>query len=99
MTNELRNQPNPFSESTTILYRTDEEGTATLWVADATGKTVLTQVNHFVPGNNKVTIHRQDIGSKAGVYFYQIEFNGTLKSGKCCWLNKPKCSFYKIDLI
>ncbi|MBK8110048.1 MAG: T9SS type A sorting domain-containing protein [Saprospiraceae bacterium] len=82
MTNELRNQPNPFSESTTILYRTDEEGTATLWVADATGKTVLTQVNHFVPGNNKVTIHRQDIGSKAGVYFYQIEFNGTLKSGK-----------------
>jgi hypothetical protein len=82
MTTELRNQPNPFSESTTILYRTDVEGTATLWVADATGKTVLTQVNHFVPGNNKVTIHRQDIGSKAGVYFYQIEFNGTLKSGK-----------------
>lgn len=80
--NELRNQPNPFSEATTILYRSQTEGTATLWVSDATGKTVFTQQNQFVPGNNKVTIHRQDLSDRAGVYFYQIEFNGTLKSGK-----------------
>ena len=79
---DLRNHPNPFSETTTIHYRTQTEGTATLWVSDATGRTVLSQQHHFVPGNNKVTIHRQDLGDKVGVYFYQIEFNGTLKSGK-----------------
>ncbi|MBK8700426.1 MAG: T9SS type A sorting domain-containing protein [Saprospiraceae bacterium] len=78
----LRNHPNPFTESTTIQYKSTDAGTATLWIADATGKTVMTQTNEFNAGSNKVVISRNDLGGRPGVYFYQIELNGTLKSGK-----------------
>ena len=81
-TSLVKSHPNPFSESTTIQLNAEESGAALLKIADAAGKIVYQSSTNFVKGLNKMIVNRNDLGGKAGVYFYQIENQGHVFNGK-----------------
>lgn len=67
-----QNQPNPFSNETSISFRLPESGRATLRVYSAEGRLVKTVIGDFAEGNNAITFRKDDFGGK-GVYYYELE--------------------------
>lgn len=80
-----QNYPNPFSESTTIHWKTPAAGWQTVKVYDFLGKEVATLVDGFLPaGQHEIVFNpkTQNKGTdlKPGFYFYQLMFRDN--SGK-----------------
>jgi len=80
------NHPNPFNPSTRICYETTEPGMVDLRIYDVSGREVATVVcESQTPGSHQVTWDsRNSKGDKvsAGVYFYQLNLNGTADTKK-----------------
>ncbi len=67
-----QNEPNPFTQATTIGFDLPTHGEATLTVFDVSGK-VITQVQRdFEKGFNQITLNKSDI-PVAGILYYQLE--------------------------
>ncbi len=77
----IKNHPNPFSEYTTLQFAAQNDGTATLKVMDATGKLIYKNQEQFVKGTNKIIVKKEHLSGHNGIYFYQLEINGTIHSG------------------
>ena len=80
------NYPNPFNPSTTIMYDIPEAGYTRLFIYDLLGREVAILVNKKIDagyynvrwdGRNQ---YGQSVG--AGVYFYQIQSNGFIRTHK-----------------
>ena len=80
------NYPNPFNPSTTIMYDIPEAGYTRLFIYDLLGREVAILVNKKIDagyynvrwdGRNQ---YGQSVG--AGVYFYQIQSTGFIRTHK-----------------
>ncbi|MDP1622508.1 MAG: T9SS type A sorting domain-containing protein, partial [Bacteroidales bacterium] len=71
------NYPNPFANSTKIVYTLPESGNVTLVITDMFGKTVRTLVDDFqVAGTYSIPVVAADLNLSSGVYLYRIEATG-----------------------
>ncbi len=77
----LKNQPNPFSNYTTISYQIIENGLVSLKVFDANGRVVSTLVNeNQTAGNYEIGFDASELAE--GIYYYTIESNNQVKTNK-----------------
>ncbi len=75
------NYPNPFNPATTISYFLNKNSNVTLKVYDVLGKEISVLVNDNLPaGKHKYKFSGNGLSS--GVYFYQIDVSGKIKTGK-----------------
>ena len=76
-----QNYPNPFNPSTIIQFALPKRSEVTLTVFNLLGKEVGTLVNEvLLPGEYKVVFDAADLPS--GVYFYQIQADGSVQTKK-----------------
>jgi hypothetical protein len=79
-TNEfaIYNYPNPFKNTTTVVYTIPEDGQVTLVLTDMYGKSIKTLVSNFQEtGTYSVVVDPIELNMKAGVYMYNITVEGT----------------------
>lgn len=76
-----QNYPNPFNPSTTIQFALPKFTSVRLKVFDLLGREVTTLVDEELqPGEYKVTFEAE--GLPSGVYFYQIQAKGFVRTKK-----------------
>lgn len=68
----LQAQPNPFSNTTTILFSVPNEGKAILEVYGLTGRHLATLYDDFVDGRVIYTVEFNGSELPGGIYFYQL---------------------------
>jgi hypothetical protein len=77
----MQNRPNPFNPSTWIKFSLQRAGHAQLRIFDLGGRLVRTLIDQDLPeGANTVGWdgrNRRGVSVASGVYFYQLEANGT----------------------
>jgi hypothetical protein len=74
----LKNQPNPFTGSTSIEYVLPDDGNVRLTIIDGSGKTVTELINKFqFKGDYRVTYSAPGIPS--GIYLCRLEFQSPIK--------------------
>jgi chitodextrinase len=83
----VMNYPNPFQNTTQIVYNLPEQGHVKLTVTNMYGVVLSTLVNtDQAAGSYTVKVIPSELNMKSGVYLYQIEVNGTTntysKTGK-----------------
>ena len=71
----LQNEPNPFSNKTSIGFTLPANGQATLTVFDLAGRELLNVPVAGLKGLNKVEISRSQLGAQ-GMMYYQVQFEG-----------------------
>jgi len=75
----LQNYPNPFNPTTTIAFEITKPGYVKLIIYDFLGRNVTTLLDRFEnSGAKKVIFDGKNLSS--GVYFYTINYNGSIKS-------------------
>ena len=84
---ELYNYPNPFNPSTKIKYTLPKEGIAKITIYNTLGQRVTELVNEFKqPGayiaEFNARIAEQGVNLSSGIYFYQLESNGIVMTGR-----------------
>ena len=67
-----QNEPNPFSETTTIAFTVAKPGLAVLSVYDVTGKVIKTIEADYEKGKHVIQLNKRDL-SRTGVLYYQLE--------------------------
>lgn len=67
-----QNQPNPFSQETTIGFRLPEAGRAKFYIFGTDGRLVTTIIGDYPAGNNSINIRKDEFGAP-GVYWYKLE--------------------------
>jgi hypothetical protein len=76
-----QNFPNPFSNSTTISWKTKSFGHAVLKIFDFMGREIRVLIDKSLqPGEHKVIFDAR--GLPAGIYFYQLHTNGKTETKK-----------------
>ena len=82
----LANHPNPFNPSTNITYELSESGLVDIRVYDVMGHEITTLISeHQTAGSYQTQWngeHSNGIKVAAGMYFYQLTFNGTAETKK-----------------
>jgi len=81
----LQNEPNPFSNKTTIGFILPANGQATLTVFDLAGRKLIDQPVAGLKGLNKVEISRSQLGAQ-GIVYYQVQFEGYTATKKMLML-------------
>jgi len=69
----FQNQPNPFSENTTIGFYLPEAQKATLRVIDATGRERYTHTAFYAAGLHTVVLGKERLGDGGGVLYLRLE--------------------------
>jgi glycosidase len=74
----LQNYPNPFNPTTIITYTLPTASAVRLTLFDVLGRTVATLVNaKQSAGTYNYTLNTSTLNLSSGVYFYQLQANGT----------------------
>jgi len=68
----FQNNPNPFSNQTTIRFRLAESGKARLKVMDATGKTFIEKQLQLPEGYHEIYLDAKELNGP-GLYMYSLE--------------------------
>ncbi|MBK6537166.1 MAG: T9SS type A sorting domain-containing protein [Ignavibacteria bacterium] len=84
---ELYNYPNPFNPTTKIKYTLPKEGIVKITIYNSLGQRVTELVNEFKqPGTYiaefNARIAEQGVNLSSGIYFYQLESNGIVLTGR-----------------
>ncbi len=74
----LQNRPNPFSENTTIRFKSNVPDVYQLSVVDLLGKEVINKTIHAHVGVNNAEIN--GTGLRNGIYMYTLSNNKTTKT-------------------
>ena len=75
------NYPNPFRNTTQIVYTLPEQGHVKLTVTNMFGAVITTLVDaEQASGSYTLTVNPSDLNMKSGVYLYQIEVTGATNS-------------------
>ncbi len=82
-----QNEPNPFSDVTTVAYELANAGDVTFTLYDVTGKVVLVKDVEGVKGINTVTFTTADMKVR-GIVYYQIESGDFTATKKMLILEK-----------
>jgi len=69
-----QNEPNPWSQLTTITVSSEIAGDANFSVADGLGRIVMTRDIKVIEGINEIVITKGDVIS-GGMYFYTLTMN------------------------
>ncbi len=77
----LQNEPNPFSNSTSISFVLPQEGNASIKVYDVTGKLILSKEKVFTKGLNTVIIKGNEL-NVSGVLYYQLIYGNSSATRK-----------------
>jgi len=80
------NTPNPWYNNTTIKVELPKDGVVDFQISDSQGKTILADSRLMNMGSNEINITNDQIPS-AGIYFYEISFDGVTKLGKMVKIN------------
>lgn len=82
-TSLYQNEPNPFTGQTMITYELSEETNVELKIFDINGRQVFNTTRMLMPkGIHNVNVTQEQLGGKAGMYYYQLEagkFSNTRK--------------------
>lgn len=79
--NSIAVYPNPFQSTTTFSIVLLEDADVSLKIVDGIGKELPLLLNeHRHSGEFKIIFDRKQIA--AGIYFYQLKINNTIKTGK-----------------
>jgi hypothetical protein len=71
------NFPNPFNNTTEIVYTLPEQGHVNLTVTNIYGVVIGTLVNtDQAAGSYTVKVNPSDLNMKSGIYMFQIQVNG-----------------------
>ncbi|HRI60051.1 MAG TPA: cohesin domain-containing protein, partial [Saprospiraceae bacterium] len=81
-----QNQPNPFSDMTTVAFRLPEAGPATLRIFNASGQLVNMVTANFDQGYHELRFRRDELGTP-GVYYYELESGGNMDRKKMVLMN------------
>jgi hypothetical protein len=77
----LANYPNPFQNTTDIVYTLPEQGNVKLVITNLRGQLVKTLVNMTQEaGSYKLTLNPIDLNMVPGVYMYHIQVDGLTSS-------------------
>ena len=77
-----QNRPNPFRAASTISFRLENPGPASLVLYDASGRQVRTLLDGFQEaGDHEIRLDGGDLAS--GVYFYRLDYQGGRESRRC----------------
>jgi hypothetical protein len=68
-----QNEPNPFSEVTTIGFELPETGEATVSIYSVDGKVLYNKTSTFGKGKNVVSINAEELSAK-GIVYYKVTF-------------------------
>jgi hypothetical protein len=82
-----QNNPNPFTDKTTITFTLPQAGTATINIYDLTGKVIRTISNTYSKGQNEIVVKAEDLNT-TGVLFYELECQGFKSTKKMIYLGK-----------
>ncbi len=77
----FQNQPNPFTQHTTIGFNMAVDGVATIRVIDLAGRELISFTDDFSKGFNEVTVNKNDLNT-SGVLYYQVETNEGMATKK-----------------
>jgi hypothetical protein len=72
--------PNPFSTTTNLAINSEQEGEGVLNIFSVTGSRMLEQHLYLSAGTQQIPINATDWAT--GVYFYQLQLNGEIHTGK-----------------
>jgi hypothetical protein len=67
-----QNEPNPFTDYTTIGFRLPEAGQATITLYDVTGKILNVMQGNYDKGYNTVKLTKEDL-SVSGMIYYKLQ--------------------------
>ncbi len=70
----LANQPNPFSNNTTIKFYLNKRSDATLSILDVSGRILYEIKGNYPAGISEVLIHSSDLPG-SGIYYYRLSLN------------------------
>jgi hypothetical protein len=70
----FQNQPNPFSENTTIGFNLKTEGTAEINLYDVNGRLIKNITAQYDAGYNEVEINKSELET-TGLIYYQLKSN------------------------
>jgi enterochelin esterase family protein len=88
-----QNFPNPFNNSSKILFEITETGLVNLKIYDSLGQEISTLVNETkLPGKYEVTWNANNLS--AGIYFYQLLFANT-KNQNMSFIETKKMIYLK----
>jgi hypothetical protein len=82
-----QNNPNPFTDKTSIAFTLPQAGQATITIYDLTGKVVRQISNSFPKGQSEIVIKAEDLQA-TGVLFYELESLGQKSTKKMIYLGK-----------
>ncbi len=66
-----QNEPNPFTNTTTIRFSLPVNENATISILDATGRNIKTMNQNFEKGINEIKINRQELPT-SGIFYYRL---------------------------
>lgn len=75
------NEPNPWSQLTNIGILLPAAGEVKISVYDVEGKIHYLEQKEFLKGYHQIQLNR-DMLSRAGVYYYQVDYHGQTHTGK-----------------
>ena len=79
----FQNYPNPFNPSTVIIWQLVEGSHVTLKIYDLIGREVATLVDEFQhPGIHNSAFSIYNYSMPSGVYYYQLNAGGFVKTNK-----------------
>lgn len=77
----ISNQPNPFSTGTTLSFHLSENSLMELVLFNTEGQIVYEQKEILEKGLQQLYL-KETLFAQAGIYFYSLKINDTLKMGK-----------------
>jgi len=77
----LQNEPNPFSDETTIRFIQAEKAMGTLTIFDVSGKKVKIYSQIFDTGMNSIILTKEELGV-SGILYYRYESDGFIDNKK-----------------
>lgn len=83
---QISNHPNPFSETTLLSFKLPESSAVQLKIFNTKGHFIKEIKGYFQKGNQQLLIQKEDLNA-AGIYFYQLIFEGGMATGKLVFNN------------
>ncbi len=77
----IGNNPNPWRNSTEIIFRMPKRGTASVKVTDIRGKLLVSRKGEYEAGMQKIKLTESDI-QQAGILLYEIRIDDQIANGR-----------------
>ncbi len=77
----LQNEPNPFTEATSVEFVLPESAQATLTIYDASGRVIKEIVNDYESGYNTIQLGKEEL-NVSGVLYYELQSGSFIASKK-----------------